>query len=78
MNRKVKKFIKTKGVKIENDEARAFDSAFAKLVKRFNNFLFEGGEGSFLGFDMEYRAIAGQPWRFIQPDPDYFTKYALI
>ena len=78
MNRRGRKWVKTKGVKIEAEEAKAFDKAFAELHKDFNAFLFEGGRGSFLEFDMRYRALALQPWRFIQPDPNDFAKFAVI
>ena len=78
INRRTKKLAKTKGVKIENEEARKFDSAFAKFHKDFNKFLFEDGKGSFIEFDLRYRALASQNWRFIQPDPNDFAKFAII
>lgn len=78
MNRRGKKWVKKKGVKVEEAEARAFDRAYAKLHEDFNNFLFNNGRGSFLEFEVRYRTIATQPWRFIKPDPDDFFNFAIL
>lgn len=77
MNRKKKRYLKS-NIKSEDREAEEYDTRFAGIIKRFNKFLFEGGKGSFIQFDIEYRKLACQPWKFIRPDVDYFTQYAIL
>lgn len=77
MNRKLKRFTKTKGVKIEDEEARKFDANYRKIINRFYNFLFNNGDGSFILFDLEYRQLAGKPYVYIKPDIDHFFNYAI-
>lgn len=65
-------------MRVEDSEAKVFDREFARLLERFNKFLFFDGKGSFESFDNDYREIASKEYVHIKPDPNWFTKFALI
>ena len=77
MSKGAKKKIFRNNLKVERNEVKNFDRNMAKLHSDFNNFMFNGGGGSFIQFDAEYRNLAKKDYKFIKPDPLYFYKFAI-
>lgn len=78
MSKGIKKQVFRKNLKEERKEVKVFEKLLASIYRNFNSFLFEGGDGSFNEFDVQYRALANKEYKFIHPDRDDFTKYAIL
>lgn len=72
-----KKKIFRNNLKEERHEVKNFNKELGAIHTDFNMFMFDSAPGSFNEFDVRYRALANKGYKFLTPDAEYFTKYAI-
>lgn len=77
MSKGISKKIHRNNLRVEEKEVKNFDREYARIHKGFNDFMFNGGDGSFIQFDAEYRNLAEQEYKYIKPDKLEFYNLAI-
>ena len=77
MSKGIKKKIHRNNKRVEENEVKNFDKAYARIIQGFNDFMFGNADGSFIEFDTRYRELASKKYQFIKPDKLEFYKFAI-